>query len=125
VPRQIDALLDEYTDAQVARERGLRTGAGDDFDTASIQWIRYTTKLKSLKERLLEAGMLTKRQLCTMLGVSRTTISKLRTQGRFKARICNDRGEWLYWPREQVPPAAPSSHESINQSVTSTAGDAV
>ena len=128
VRRQIDALMDEYTDAQVARmlnERGLRTGAGDAFDTASVQWIRYTTKIKSLKERLLEAGMLTKRQLCAMLRVSRTTISKLRTQGRFKARICNDRGEWLYWPPEQVPPAAPSSPESINQSVTSTAGDAV
>jgi len=57
--RQIDALLDEYTDAQVARilnERGLRTGA------VSIQWTRYSTKLKSLKERLLEAGILTKRE---------------------------------------------------------------
>jgi hypothetical protein len=39
VRRQIDALLDEYTDAQVARilnERGLRTGVGDAFDTASV-----------------------------------------------------------------------------------------
>ena len=40
VRQQIDALLDEYTDAQVARslnERGLRTGAGDPFDTVSVQ----------------------------------------------------------------------------------------
>jgi hypothetical protein len=45
----------------------------------SVQWIRYTTKPNSLKGRFLEAGMLTKRQLSTILGVSRTTISKLRT----------------------------------------------
>ena len=37
VRQQIDALLDEYTDAQVAHilnERGLRTGAGDAFDSS-------------------------------------------------------------------------------------------
>jgi hypothetical protein len=128
VRRQIDALLDEYTDAHVARilnERGLRTGAGDAFDTAGVQWVRHTSKLKSLKERLVEAGMITKRQLSARFGVSRKTIGKLRTQGRLKARICNDHGEWLYWPPEQVPPPTPSSPEPLNQSVTSTARDAV
>jgi hypothetical protein len=128
VRRQIDALLDEYTDAQVARilnERGLCTGAGDAFDTASVQWVRYTVKLKSLKARLIEAGMLTKRQICARLGVSRTTISKLRTQGRLKARICNDHGEWLYWPPDQIPLPATSPNESTSQVVRSTGGDAV
>src|SRR5207249_4104919 len=103
VRRQIDALPDEYTDAQVARilnESGLRTGAGDVFDTASVQWVRYSTKLKSLKERLLDGGMITKKQLSAMLGVCRTTIGKLRRQGRLKARICNDQGGCLHWPRE-------------------------
>jgi hypothetical protein len=128
VRRQIDALLDEYTDAQVARilnERGLCTGAGDAFDTASVQWVRYTTKLKSLKERLLQTGMITKRQICARLGVSRTTISKLRTQGRLKARICNDHGEWLYWPPDQIPLPTTSPNESTNQVVRSTGGDAI
>ncbi len=128
VRRQIDALLDEYTDAQVARilnESGLRTGAGDVFDTASVQWVRYSTKLKSLKERLLDGGMITKKQLSAMLGVCRTTIGKLRRQGRLKARICNDQGEWLYWPPEQISPLAASPAESTEPRVTSTAGDAV
>ena len=47
VRRQIDALLDEYTDAQVARilnEQEMRTGAGDPFDTVSIKWVRYSAK---------------------------------------------------------------------------------
>ena len=128
VRRQIDALLDEYTDAQVARilnESGLRTGAGDVFDTASVQWVRYSTKLKSLKERLLDGGMITKKQLSAMLGVCRTTIGKLRRQGRLKARICNDQGKWLYWPPEQISPLAASPAESTEPRVTSTAGDAV
>ena len=40
VRRQIDALMEEYTDAQVARilnEQRMRTGAGDSFDTTSIK----------------------------------------------------------------------------------------
>ena len=55
VRQQIDALLDEYTDAQVAHmlnERGLRTGAGEAFDSASIQWVRFSHKIKSLKTAL-------------------------------------------------------------------------
>ena len=43
VRQHIDLLLNDYTDAQVARilnERGLRTGAGDPFDTVSVQWVR-------------------------------------------------------------------------------------
>lgn len=55
---QIDALLGEYTDAQVANvlnQRGLRTGAGDAFDPTAVQWVRYSAKIKSLKQRLLDA----------------------------------------------------------------------
>jgi len=50
----VDALLDECTNARVAHllnERGLRTGAGEAFDSASVQWVRRSTKLKGLKER--------------------------------------------------------------------------
>ena len=71
VRRQIDALLDEYTDSQVARiinEQGMHTGAGDAFDTTSIKWVRYASKIKSLKERLLDAGWLTVQQVSKKLG---------------------------------------------------------
>ncbi len=118
VRAHIDALLDEYTDAQVAHmlnERGLRTGAGEGFDPASVQWVRFSAKLKSLKERLLAAGMLTSKQLAAQLGMSRTTIGKRRAQGHLVGRICNDLGEWLYWPPTSLP----------NQIDTSTAGGAV
>jgi len=116
VRHQIDVLLDEYTDAQVARilnDRGLRTGAGDPFDTSSIQWVRFSAKIKSLKERLLDAGMLTVKQISAQLGVHRTTIKNLRVQGRLKARICNEHGEWLYWPPD--PMTTNSSNHTTKQ----------
>ncbi len=79
VRTQIDALLDDYSDAQVAHilnERGLHTGAGEPFDAVAVQWVRVTAKLPSLKQRLITAGMLTTRQLGELLGVKRSTIRR-------------------------------------------------
>ena len=125
VRREIDRLLDQYTDAQVAHllnERGLSTGAGAAFDPMSVQWVRFSAKLKSFKERLLEAGMVTRRQLCAELGIARTTLTRWRQRGRIQARICNDRGEWLYWPPASIVPRANQSSDSM---VNSTARGAV
>jgi DNA invertase Pin-like site-specific DNA recombinase len=105
VRKQIDALLDEYTDAQVANtlnELGLRTGAGDAFATTSIQWVRRSHKIKSLKERLLDAGWLTGKQVAIRLGIQRSTLGRWRMKNHIKARICNDSGEWLYWPPDEI-----------------------
>jgi len=124
VRREIDALLDEYTDAQVARilnEQEMRTGAGDSFDTVSIKWVRYSAKIKSLKERLLDAGWLTVKQVSARLGLSRTSICKLRLQEKLRGRICNDHGQWLYW----LPELRPDDPSNEPPSVSSIAGDAV
>ncbi len=124
VRRQIDALLEEYTDAQVARilnEQEMRTGAGETFDTASVKWVRYSAKIKSLKERLLDAGWLTVKQVSTRLGLSRTSICKLRLKGKIKGRICNDHGQWLYWLLESMP----DDHAKQSSCVSSTVGDAL
>jgi DNA invertase Pin-like site-specific DNA recombinase len=110
VRRQIDGLLAEYTDAQIAHllnARGLQTGAGGAFDPTSVRWVRYAHKLKTLKERLLAAGWLTGKQLAATLGVCRTTLGRWRVEGRITARICNDGGEWLYWPPDRPVDADP------------------
>jgi len=107
VRQQIDTLLDEYTDAQVAHilnERGLHTGVGDAFDAVSVQWVRVSAKLPSLKERLLCSGMLTTKQMAERFGAQRSTLDRWRKQGLVQARICNSLGEWLYWPPKQIPP---------------------
>ncbi len=117
VRRQIDTLLDEYTDAQAAHvlnERGVRTGAGDSFDSASIHWVRFAHKLKSLRQRLLEDGWLTGKQITATLGVKRTTLGRWRQIGRITARLCNDRGEWLY----RLPEELAISGENITPRAT-------
>jgi len=124
VRQHIDLLLNEYTDAQVARilnDRGMRTGAGDAFATESIKWVRFSAKIKSLKERLLEEGWLTVKQVSARLGISREAINKRRLKGKLTARICNDHGQWLYWLQEPIPGSSPN----LTSSVSSTAGDAV
>ncbi|MBM4369922.1 MAG: hypothetical protein FJ102_27180 [Deltaproteobacteria bacterium] len=100
VRRHMDALLDEYTDAQVAHvlnERGLRTGADGSFDSEAVKWVRFAHRLKSLKQRLLEAGWVTGKQAQEKLGTNRNALARWRKTGRIQARICSDRGEWLYW----------------------------
>jgi hypothetical protein len=70
--------------------------------------------------------MLTSKQLSTELGISRTTIGRLRTESHLKACICNDHGEWLYWPPGPIP--SPANHAfttSADHVVTSTAGGAL
>jgi DNA invertase Pin-like site-specific DNA recombinase len=112
VREQINVLLDDYTDAHVAHilnERGLCTGAGEAFDAVSVQWVRSTAKLPSLKQRLIAAGMLTTQQICKLLGVKRSTIRRWHAQGLVEARICNELGEWLYWPPKQIPPCQDKS----------------
>ena len=130
VRREIDTLLDEYTDARVAailNERGLRTGAGEAFDPTSVQWVRTAAGLKSLKERLLAAGMLTGKQIRARLGVSRTTLGDRRRQGRVQGRICNELGEWLYWPPDAIPheATAPDAHIAASDNGSCRAGGAV
>jgi DNA invertase Pin-like site-specific DNA recombinase len=122
VRQQIDALLEEYTDAQVAdrlNEKNLRTGTGEAFDGVSVQWVRLSAKLKSLRERLIDAGWLTSKQIAAQFGVCLTTVGVMRIKGKLTGRICSDRGEWPHWPPDR--PKSPS----VRPTVTSTARGAV
>ena len=64
--------------------------------------MRFSHKLKSLRQRLLDAGWLTGKQTASQLAVTRTTLGRWRQTGRIKARICNERGEWLYWLADEL-----------------------
>lgn len=120
VRRQVDTLLAQYTDAQVANnlnERGLRTGSGESFDSLKVRWVRCAHTLKSLKERLLEEGWLTGVEMAIDLGVKRTTLGRRRVAGLIRARICDDRGEWLYWPPSTPFDESAMSNEDIAQTI--------
>ena len=67
--------------------------------------------------------MLTSKQVSAKLGISRTTIGRLRRDGQLTARLCNDHGEWLYsLPESSLSSTRDSSSEDV---ITSTAGGAV
>ncbi|MFQ5530281.1 MAG: recombinase family protein [Gemmatimonadota bacterium] len=113
--RQIDALLEEHTDSEVAtilNERGLKTGADGRFSAERIRWFRFAKGFKSLKQRLLDKGWLTTQQYADKLGVHYATIKAWRDKGLIHARMCNDRGQWLFDPRDNHPPTPrrPRSH---------------
>ena len=104
---QIDELLKHHTDAQAAallNERGLKTGAGDRFSSESLRWLRYARGLKSYKERLREAGMLTTQEIAAHLGICEHSVKRWHKKGLLQGFTCNDKGDWLYHPpAENLP----------------------
>ena len=123
------AIYSAHRVQEIRRELELRRDQPE-------QWAAYRERflgrmwdvshyLKSLKQRLILDGWITTKQVCTQLGISRTTLGKRRRKGLIKGRICTDLGEWLYWPPDR-PPQDPDAPDPFNrQRVTSTAGDAL
>ena len=97
-----DAVLLAAEPPRALGHRGeTRAQRGERRVSAAPWTCRPPHKLTSLKQRLLANGWLTSKQITAQLGIGRTTIGRWRTEGRIKARICNDGGEWLYWPAER------------------------
>jgi hypothetical protein len=107
VVAQVDELLADHTDAEVAsilNQRGVRTGADAPFTSDAVKWARSAHDLKSLKERLQEQGWITAPNLAAELGVHRSTLTKWLQRGLLHGRVCNDAGDWLFPPGQACPP---------------------
>jgi hypothetical protein len=101
---EIDRLLDDHTDAEVARilnERGLASGRRMKFTGQIIGALRKGNRLKSRYERLRERGMLDVTEMAALLGTSMRTVYIWHRQGRLKPHRYNDSGAYLY----EVPEA--------------------
>ena len=104
---QMDELLEEHTDSEVAtilNERGLKTGADEIFSAGKIRWLRSAKGIKSMKQRLLDRGWLTAEQYADKLGLHYATIKSWRAKALIHARRCNDQSQWLFDPCDNVPP---------------------
>ena len=98
---EIDRLLDEHTDSQVAdvlNQKGLLSGTGKSFDSRRVSKIRRSYNLRSYFFRLRKKGLLTIKELCHRHQVQRYTVYKWRSQGRLKALRYDDVGRYLYDP---------------------------
>ena len=112
----IDALLEDYTDAAVARilnDRGHRPLKGGAFSAERVQRVRRTYGLKLRCERLRARGLLDLKEMAERLGVTTETVKKWRDRELLTAHVCNDKGECLYeWPDEPPKPQKRASKAS-------------
>ncbi len=98
---EIDRMLDHHTDAQIAsrlNQRGLRSGTGGAFTPKIVSRIRRNYQLKSHRDRLRDAGMLTLAELAEQLSVTSGTIKTWRNHGMLRVHVYNSKGECLYEP---------------------------
>jgi len=91
---EIDRLLDEYTDAEIAAQldqRGLRSGTGGHFTRLTIGRLRREYGLKSRYDRLRERGMLTEEEIAAELDIHVQTVRRWSKRGLLKAHVYSDK----------------------------------
>jgi DNA invertase Pin-like site-specific DNA recombinase len=103
IVREIDELLDTYTEAEIAdllNERGVRTATKTPFTRNGVLRLRTAYGLRDRRTRLLHAGLLTPDDVAKRFGVRLTTVHLWRRRGLLRAHPINDRGDYLY----EIPP---------------------
>ncbi|MBN1606451.1 MAG: recombinase zinc beta ribbon domain-containing protein [Polyangiaceae bacterium] len=111
VVAEIDALLDDYTEGQIAgilNARGRVSGEGLPFHPIRVRRLRRDYALKTRYDRLREAGMLTLDEIADLLGVSTQTVKIWRDRGLLRAHACNDKNECLC---EHLGDDRPAKHQ--------------
>jgi DNA invertase Pin-like site-specific DNA recombinase len=123
IVREIDELLDTYTDAEIAdllNERGVRTATMRPFTRVSVIHLRVRYGLKHRRTRMLEAGLLTPTDLAARYGVRLSTVHLWRRRGLLRAHPVTDKGEYLYEiPPEDLPVKFAHKGTYQSESVTS------
>jgi hypothetical protein len=104
----VDELLDHHTHAQIAdilNTRGMVSGEGRPFHRLMIMRIRAHYQLRNREQRLRAAGMLTLAEIAALLGVSTATVKAWHHAGLITGHPFNDKGQCLYPPPGENPPA--------------------
>jgi hypothetical protein len=99
VIQEIDRLLDDYTEEEIApmlNAKGFRSGTGQPFKRSLVFRLRKTYKLVDRFTRLRNAGMLTLKEMSQRLNLCSCSVKDWRDLGWLRAHRYNDRGECLY-----------------------------
>jgi DNA invertase Pin-like site-specific DNA recombinase len=106
VVSQIDQLLGQHTDAEVANilnNSGIVSGSGQPFKARTVFNIRRSYGLKSHYERLRDRGLFTLNEIAKKLKVSKRTVKKWGDNKILTGYKCNDKNERLYeWPGNEL-----------------------
>ncbi len=98
---RIDALLATHTSTEIAtilNQEGRKTGAGLTFTVHRVNTVVHAAGLKTLKQRLIAAGLCTTPELARRLGVDVETVRSWQRDRKIDGRRCGGRGEWMYHP---------------------------
>ena len=99
VVAEVDRLLDDHTDAEIAAildARGLRPSVSDRFSASVISHVRRTYRLEDRFPRLRRQGLLTLGEVSALMGAHPSTVKVWALEGRIASRILNDKGERLF-----------------------------
>jgi len=106
VVSQIDQLLGQHTDAEVANilnKSGMVSGSGQPFKARTVFNIRRSYGLKSHYERLRDLGLFTLNETAKKLKVSKRTVKKWADKKILTSYKCNDKNERVYeWPGNEL-----------------------
>jgi hypothetical protein len=103
VVKEIDRLIDTYTDGEIAdvlNERGVRTVVPTPWTGRRVGYLRATYHLTDRRTRLLGQGLLTPKGVADRYGVVLSTVHLWRRRGLLRAHPTDDRGNYLY----EIPP---------------------
>jgi DNA invertase Pin-like site-specific DNA recombinase len=101
VVAEVDRLLDDYTEGQIARvltERGFRSGTGKPVNPMMVSRVRQHYGLRSRYRRLRDRGLLTLPEAARMLGISPATAKVWRCAGLLRSHLADDRPHYLVEP---------------------------
>jgi DNA invertase Pin-like site-specific DNA recombinase len=102
VVAEIDRLLEEHSDAEIAailNTRRLRPGVAAQFSAFIVWQLRRKYRLEDRCSRLRRRGMLTLEEMASALGVHPSTVKSRRSKGQLVSELVyNDKGQRLYAP---------------------------
>jgi hypothetical protein len=104
VVAEIDALLDQYCDREVAEilnQRGRRTWQNQTFSLKKIAHIRQAFNLNSRYSRLRSRGLLTAKEMSVRHNVTTTTINLWAREGKLQKHRYDNVRRCLYEPLEK------------------------
>ncbi|HZR68022.1 MAG TPA: recombinase zinc beta ribbon domain-containing protein [Burkholderiales bacterium] len=99
VVREIDRLIDDHTDGEIAEllnARGLRPGVADRFSLSIVAAMRHAYRLEDRFTRLRRRGMLTLAEISRLLGADPSTVKVWALRGHIPSQVYNDKGQRLF-----------------------------
>ena len=106
VVAEIDRLLDDHSDGEVARilnGRGYRTGYGLAFTSKLVRSTRWNRGLKSRYQRLRDRGLLRCQEMADRFAVSRGTVNRWHKCGLLRGHVYSEQAHCLFEIPEHPP----------------------